>query len=125
MTEIPPPNVSSVWVWVRVDWDLLRDDIDSATGLIPQQAFLTLDQCKRAVEHDWETFQREFTPEDERRPLEWESFAHGNEHRAVISYGAAPGGRQEPEDYYLACRLSLLWFADADDFQQPLPVSET
>lgn len=58
----------TVWTYTRIDYDLLRDDLESAGDIAPGVAWTTPELAKLAAEADWQD-------EDEdggNPPLAWE-----------------------------------------------------
>jgi hypothetical protein len=87
----------TLYTCVWIDWDLLRDDLESAEGLIPARAYKTLEEAKaagqRMIEEEAEEAKEangEY-PEwngplqwDERPQGGWQAGPYGDDYLATI-----------------------------------------
>lgn len=74
-----------VWAWHRIDWDLLRDDVTSADGIIPEHVFTSRDAAKEDAEarhrEEWDemqTFNTANEGAEEYPALVWTEGPNGN-----------------------------------------------
>jgi len=58
-----------IWTFVSIDWDLLRDDLDSAESIGPCHAWTTMEQAMDAADRMWQEEQENLGEDWE--PLAW------------------------------------------------------